>query len=56
MIYSPEDKSSFITSFIEYSISDDTSIGIGTMLYTGNQESEFGNMDQSYYLRLKVTY
>jgi len=56
MIYSPEDQSSFIAPVIEYSISDDASIAIGAMLYTGDKESEFGNVDNSYYLRLKATY
>ncbi|MCO4844453.1 MAG: hypothetical protein KC427_00385 [Sulfurovum sp.] len=56
MIYSPEDQSSFISPLIEYSISDDASIAVGAMLYTGDNESEFGSVDNSYYLRLKATY
>lgn len=56
LIYSPEDQSSFISPLIEYSISDDASLAIGAMLYTGDDESEFGSVDNSYYLRLKATY
>ena len=56
MIYSPEDQSSFISPIIEYSISDDASLAVGAMLYTGDNESEFGSVDNSYYLRLKATY
>lgn len=56
IIYSPEDQSSFISPLIEYSISDDASIAVGAMLYSGNNESEFGSVDNSYYLRLKATY
>jgi len=56
MIYSPEDQGSFIAPVIEYSISDDASIAVGAMLYAGDKESEFGSVDNSYYLRLKATY
>ena len=56
MIYAPEDQSSFITPLIEYSLSDDASIAVGAMLYVGDEESEFGRVDNSYYLRLKATY
>jgi hypothetical protein len=56
MIYSLEDKSSFISPLLEYSISDDASLALGAMLYNGNGESEFGSVDNSYYLRFKVTY
>lgn len=56
MIYSPEDQSSFLSPLIEYSISDDASLALGAMLFNGNGESEFGSVDNSYYLRFKVTY
>ena len=56
MIYSLEDKSSFISPLLEYSLSDESSIAIGAMLYTGDNGSEFGNVENSYYLRLKATY
>ncbi|WP_223890411.1 hypothetical protein [Sulfurovum sp. TSL6] len=56
VIHNPEDQSSFISPLIEYSISDDASIAVGAMLYTGNNESEFGSVENSYYLRLKATY
>ncbi len=56
MIHSTEDQSSFISPLIEYSLSDDASLAIGAMLYTGDNESEFGSVENSYYLRLKATY
>ncbi|MFC2057836.1 hypothetical protein ACFLR6_02740 [Campylobacterota bacterium] len=56
LIYSPEDQSSFISPLITYSISDDASLAVGAMLYTGDDESEFGSVGNSYYLRLKATY
>ena len=56
MIYAPEDQSSYISPVIEYSISDDASIALGAMLYTGDNKSEFGSLDNTYYLRLKATY
>ncbi len=56
MIYAPEDQSIYISPVIEYSISDDASIAVGAMLYGGDKESEFGSLDNSYYLRLKATY
>jgi len=56
MIHNLEDQSSYISPLIEYSISDDASIAIGAMLYRGDNESEFGSVENSYYLRLKATY
>ena len=56
MIYSPEDKSVFVAPVLEYSISDDSSIAIGGLLYGGNNTSEFGRADNTYYIRLKMTY
>jgi hypothetical protein len=56
MIHSTEDQSSFISPLIEYSLSDDASLAVGAMLYTGDNESEFGSVENSYYLRLKATY
>ena len=57
MIYSIDDQSSFISPIVEYSLSDDASIALGAMLYTGGDESEFGSIDgNTYYLRIKATY
>ena len=56
MIYSPEDQSIFAAPILEYSIDDDTSIAIGALLYQGKSDSEFGSVDNSYYIRLKATY
>jgi len=57
MIYSVDDQSSFISPVFEYSLSDDASIALGAMLYTGDDQSEFGSIDgNTYYLRLKATY
>jgi len=57
MIYSIDDQSSYISPIIEYSLSDDASVALGAMLYTGDEQSEFGSIgENSYYLRLKATY
>jgi len=57
MIYSIEDQSSFISPVLEYSLSDDASIALGAMIYTGDDQSEFGSVaGNTYYLRLKATY
>lgn len=56
VIHSPEDQSSFISPLLEYSISDDASLAIGAMLYTGDDQSEFGSVSNSYYLRIKATF
>jgi hypothetical protein len=57
MIYSIDDQSSFISPVVEYSLSDDASIALGAMIYTGNDQSEFGSLvGNTYYLRLKATY
>ncbi len=56
MIHSPEDQSSFISPLLTYSLSDDASVSIGAMLYRGTEESEFGSVENSYYLRFRVTY
>ena len=57
MIYSIDDQSSFISPVVEYSLSDDASIALGAMIYTGSEGSEFGSIDgNTYYLRLKATY
>ncbi len=45
-----------MSPLIEYSISDDASVAIGAMLYTGDDKSEFSSVDNSYYLRMKATY
>lgn len=56
MIYAPEDQSSYIAPLLEYSISDDASIAVGAMLYSGADVSEFGSLENSYYLRVKATF
>jgi hypothetical protein len=56
VIHSPEDQSSFISPLLTYSISDDASLAIGAMLYTGDDQSEFGKVGNSFYLRIKATY
>lgn len=56
MIYSPKDQGSYIAPILTYSISDDASLALGAMLYGGDAQSEFGRVDNSYYLRLRVTY
>lgn len=56
VIYNPHDQSSFLSPLITYSISDDASLALGALLYTGDNESEFGQRENSYYLNFKVTY
>ncbi len=56
MIYDIEDQSSFISPLLEYSLGDDASLALGALLYAGKNESEFGRVDNSYYLRFRVTY
>jgi hypothetical protein len=57
IIYSIDDQSSYISPVVEYSLSDDSSIALGAMLYTGDSQSEFGSIEgNTYYLRLKATY
>ena len=57
MIYSIDDQSSFISPVVEYSLSDDASIALGAMIYTGDEQSEFGSIEgNTYYLRIKATY
>lgn len=57
MIYSVDDHSSFIAPLIEYSLSDDASLALGALIYSGDEQSEFGNLEgNTYYLRWKITY
>ncbi|HEY9128977.1 MAG TPA: hypothetical protein VIN02_04005, partial [Sulfurovum sp.] len=57
MIYNLDDQSSFISPVVEYSLSDDASIALGAMIYSGDDQSEFGSIyGNTYYLRIKATY
>lgn len=56
IIYNPEEQSSYIAPVLAYSISDDASLALGAMLYTGDAQSAFGKVDNTYYLRFRVTY
>jgi len=56
MIYNVDDQSSFIAPVLTYSISDDASLALGALIYAGDNASEFGRVDNRYYLNLKVTY
>ena len=51
-----DDRSSYITPTLSYSFNDDTVIKIGTMLYSGKSDSEFGDYRQTYYLNINVTF
>ncbi len=54
IVYDIDDQSSFISPLLEYSLGDDSSLALGALLYTGNDESEFGSVGgNSYYLRWK---
>jgi len=52
MIYSIDDQSSFISPIVEYSLGDDASLAFAAMIYTGEENSEFGSLGgNTYYLR-----
>lgn len=55
-IVSADDGSFYIGPVLRYSLSDDMTMGLGAMLYTGESSSEFGDYGQTYYLNIKVTF
>lgn len=55
-IESFDDHSCFAGPEVEYSLADDHSLGLGAMLYCGGGESEFGMVDNAYYLHWKITF
>lgn len=55
-VRSVDDHSSYIGPFLEYSLSDDASLGGGAMLYFGDSDSEFGDLGQTYYIKFTITF
>ncbi|MBD3789159.1 MAG: hypothetical protein IE885_02115 [Campylobacterales bacterium] len=56
MIYNPPNHGLFAAPLLSYTIDDDTSISLGAMLYHGNEQNEFGILDNRYYLKVKKTF
>lgn len=55
-IVSADDGSYFVGPALHYSLEDDTVLGLGMMLYDGSHGSEFGDMGQTYYFNIKMTF
>jgi hypothetical protein len=51
-----DDQSFYISPLLEYSLSDDMSLSLGAMLYGGDDNSEFGDVGNTCYLRWKATF
>lgn len=55
-ITSAEDGSFYLSPSVKYSLDDDMSLGLGALLYGGENGSEFGSYGQTYYIHFKVTF
>ncbi|MDD2790935.1 MAG: hypothetical protein PHU40_09770 [Sulfurimonas sp.] len=55
-ITSADDGSFYVAPSLKYSLADDMSLLVGAMLYGGKDQSEFGNLDPTYYINFKVTF
>jgi len=55
-ILNTDDKSSYVTPVLSYSLSDDALLGIGMMYYRGKYGSEFGDLKETYYLNINITF
>lgn len=55
-IVSADDGSFYTGPSLRYSLSDDMSLGLGAMAYGGKGGSEFGDLGQTWYLNLKMTF
>lgn len=55
-ITSAEDGSFYLSPSVKYSLHDDMSLGLGALLYGGENGSEFGSYGQTYYIHFKVTF
>ncbi len=55
-IVSVDDGSFYIGPMVSYSLADDMSVVLGSMLYSGKSGSEFGDLGQTYYVNLKITF
>ncbi len=56
-IESIEDKNSrFISPSLTYTINDNNSLSIGAIIYNGSSDSEFGILDNSYYIKYMLSF
>lgn len=55
-IISAKDGSFYLSPSVRYSLDDDMTLVLGALLHGGEDESEFGNYGQTYYLNFKVTF
>lgn len=55
-ITNTEDNSFYISPALRYSLADDMTLQGGIMIYDGKKGSEFGDIGETYYLNLKVTF
>lgn len=55
-IISADDGSFYLSPSLRYSLEDDVNLGLGALLYGGENGSEFGGYGQTYYLNIKVTF
>lgn len=51
MITNLDDYSNFVAPFVEYSLSDEMTLGAGAFFYNGGDDDEFGLVPNRYYLR-----
>jgi len=55
-IVSADDGSFYLSPTLSYSLADDTTMRLGTMLNYGKRDSEFGNYGKTYYLNVNLTF
>lgn len=55
-IMNMEDGSFYVGPILTYSLKDDMSLSFGGMFYGGESGSEFGQLDQTYYVNFKITF
>jgi hypothetical protein len=55
-IINADDGSFYIAPSLRYSLADDITLQAGAMIYDGSEGSEFGNINPTYYINLKVTF
>jgi len=55
-ITNTNDRSFYIAPSLRYSLDDDMTVQIASMLYDGKDGSEFGDIGQTYYVNFKVTF
>nr|WP_321268490.1 hypothetical protein [uncultured Sulfurimonas sp.] len=55
-IISGDDGSFYAAPTLRYSLADDVTLLAGAMFYGGKEKNEFGDIDPTYYINLKVTF